>query len=111
MSGSKLSDAAERIAKEARRAERARILAYMRSEITLGEEAQRIANVIAEEIEHLNHYEKAWKDGKPISRAMPPEHCDHDVAFLDGGGYCEDCHVELSKADIELIRAWEHAGN
>ncbi len=91
------------IEKEARRAERNLILRYMREEIVLGAEAQRIANVIAEEIEHLNHYEKIRP---PESRTMPPEHHDHDVAILDGGGYCEDCHVELPKADIELIRAW-----
>ncbi len=96
------------IEKEARRAERARILAYMRNEIVLGAEAQHIADVIAEEIEHLNHYEGRGEHGRTLSREMPPEHHDHDVAILDGGGYCEDCHVELPKADVELIRAWEN---
>ena len=86
--------------KEARQTERARILKYMREEICLGKDAQDIANVIAEEIEHLNHYEKPG-----AARSMPPKHHDHDVSTLDGGGYCEDCHVELPKADIELIRA------
>lgn len=105
----KFSDAEERIAKEERRKERALILTFMRNVIVLGEEAQRIADVIAEEIEELNHYEKRDADGRLILGGMPPEHHDHDVAILDGGGYCEDCHVELPKSNVNLIRSWEHA--
>lgn len=105
----KLSDAEECIAKEARHEERVRILAFMRTEIVLGEEAQHVADVIAEEIENLSHHEKRNAEGRVILGDWPPEHRDHDVAILDGGGYCEDCHVELPKSKIELIRAWEHA--
>ena len=105
---SKLSDAAERIAKEARRQERVRILAYMRTEIVLGEEAQCVADVIAEEIEELNHYAKRGEDVR-VSYGWPPEHHNHVVVMLDKGGYCEDCRVELPKANVELIRDWEHA--
>src|SRR5271170_126877 len=103
-----LSDAAERIAKEARRGERARILAYMRNGIVLGEEAQRVADVIAEEIEELNHYEKHDDHGR-IMHISPPEHHDHAVVTLDKGGYCEDCRSELSKANVQSVQAWKDA--
>ena len=47
----------------------------------------------------------------PIAAAqglVEPPHYSHDVAVLDGGGYCEDCHVDLSKAEIVAMREYEH---
>lgn len=35
-----------------------------------------------------------------------PDHAEHDVALLgNGGGYCANCHVELSSAEVDALRA------